>query len=190
MTLNDVKALVHADFNVKPESQHFFHNQRALVSVDQTLEQLGIHDGDMLGLAIQDPRRQTRHGTRNMEGDTPQNRQSLYAMDPERLRLHIVGDPRVMAEVQRQNPDLAGAANNKERFHEMYRQMQEQAARAEAEKQEQLRLLNEDPFNVEAQRKIEEMIQKERIEENIHKALQENPECKLIRPARTIGFWS
>jgi len=37
-------------------------------------------------------------------------------------------------------------------------------------------LLNADPFNMEAQRKIEEMIQQEQIQANIQKALEDNPE--------------
>lgn len=85
----------------------------------------------------------------------------------------------MMAEVRRQDPELAEAANNRDRFHTVWNQRQRQIAQAEAEKNAQLALLNADPFNAEAQRKIEEMIQHERIQENIQKALEENPECKL-----------
>ena len=84
----------------------------------------------------------------------------------------------MMAEVRRQDPELADAANSRDRFHAIWNQRQSQAAQAEAEKNAQLALLNADPFNAEAQRKIEEMIQHERIQENIQKALEENPECE------------
>ena len=85
----------------------------------------------------------------------------------------------MMAEVRRQDPELAEAANNRDRFHAVWDERQRQIAQAETEKNAQLDLLNADPFNAEAQRKIEEMIQHERIQENIQKALEENPECRL-----------
>jgi len=45
------------------------------------------------------------------------------------------------------------------------------------DKEEQLALLQEDPFNVEAQQKIEEVIRQERVAENLQKAMEENPEA-------------
>lgn len=46
----------------------------------------------------------------------------------------------------------------------------------EQERMEQMRLLNEDPFNVDAQRKIEEMIREESVQANLQFAYEHNPE--------------
>ena len=86
----------------------------------------------------------------------------------------------MLAEVRRQDPELADAANNREDFHRAWTERQRQAAQAESEKNAQLALLNADPFNVEAQQKIEEMIRQEAIQANVQKALEENPECELF----------
>jgi DNA damage-inducible protein 1 len=185
MTFNDIKALVQDEINVAPGAQHFFFNQRPIVDTSQTLTQVGIGEGDMLGMAVQDPQQGVRRGQPSAQQSSMQQ-QPPSRPDPERMRLHIVGDPRMMAEVRRQDPELADAANSRDRFHAIWNQRQSQAAQAEAEKNAQLALLNADPFNAEAQRKIEEMIQHERIQENIQKALEENPECEC-RARRSRG---
>jgi DNA damage-inducible protein 1 len=41
---------------------------------------------------------------------------------------------------------------------------------------EQMRLLNEDPFNIDAQRKIEEMIRQQSVQDNLQHAYEHNPE--------------
>jgi DNA damage-inducible protein 1 len=43
------------------------------------------------------------------------------------------------------------------------------------ERENQIRLLNEDPFNAEAQKKIEEIIRLEKIQENLQYAYENNP---------------
>jgi DNA damage-inducible protein 1 len=180
MTFNDIKALVQDEINVPPASQHFFFNQQPIVDTNQTLTQVGIGEGDMLGMAVEDPEEGVRRGQRSaQQSSSQQGPLRTERPDPERMRLHIVGDPRMMAEVRERDPELAEAANDRDRFHTLWNQRQRQGAQAEAEKNAQLALLNADPFNAEAQRKIEEMIQHERIQENIQKALEETPECEL-----------
>jgi DNA damage-inducible protein 1 len=179
MTFNDIKALVHGDTKIAPSSQHFYYNNRVVTDNSQTLEQLNIHEGDMLGMAVQDPsefaRRRTQQETASQPSARPAQRQR-DAPDPERLRLHIVGDPRMLDEVRRQDPELAAAANNPQQFHSLWNQKQRSLAQAQAEKEAELALLNADPFNLEAQSKIEEMIRQERVAENVQKALEDNPE--------------
>lgn len=180
MTLHDLKAIVHGDTNIPPASQHFYYNNKVITDSSQTLEQMDIHEGDMLGMAVQDPVQLARR--RRQEEDSPGRPTARPAQrqregaDPERLRLHLMGDPRVLGQVQRDDPKLADAAENKEQFHALWNQRQRDKAQVQAEKEAELALHNADPFNLEVQAKIEEMIRLERVSENVQKALEDNPE--------------
>lgn len=180
MTFNDIKALVHGDTNIPPASQHFSYNNRVITDNSQTLEQLNIHEGDMLGMAVQDSsdiaRRRTQQDASSQQAARPPHPQRNEGRDVERLRLHIVGDPQMLEEVRREDPELANVANNKDQFHAHWDRKQRQLAQIQAAKEAELALLNADPFNLEAQAKIEEMIRQERVAENVQKALEDNPE--------------
>ena len=58
--------------------------------------------------------------------------------------------------------------------------MKRQEQEAERERQNQIALLNDDPFNVEAQKKIEELIRQDRVIENLQHAYEHNPEGELV----------
>lgn len=179
MTLNDIKALVEGEIRVPITSQHFFHNNQPLLDNSKTLTELNITEGDMLGLAVQSSEAaQRRRQRQDSSGAQGQHQPPRHGPDPERFRLHLVGDPRMMDEVRRQDPELAAAASDPDRFHSVWDDRQRQLAIAQEQKERQLELLNADPFNVEAQVKIEEMIRQERVQENVQKALEENPECE------------
>jgi DNA damage-inducible protein 1 len=187
MTFNDIKALIQGEINVAPQLQHFFYNQRPVTNTSQTLTEAGLRDGDLLGMAVRDPNvaRRLRIRQGQDEVPSPSSQRQREGPDTERMRLHIVGDPRMMAQVRNQDPELADAAHNRDNFHAVWNQRQTQLAQARAEKEEQLAMLNADPFNAEAQARIAEMIQQEGIQENIQKALEDNPECK---PAASVSL--
>ncbi|KAI7247631.1 hypothetical protein KC335_g18807, partial [Hortaea werneckii] len=91
-------------------------------------------------------------------------------------RLSILGNPAAMAQVREQRPALAEAINDSNRFREVWMEMIREDQDRERERMEQMRLLNEDPFNVEAQAKIEEMIRQEQVQNNLQFAYEHNPE--------------
>jgi DNA damage-inducible protein 1 len=72
---------------------------------------------------------------------------------------------------------MANAAqSNPARFAELLRQTQERQHSAELQRQREISLLNADPFDVEAQRKIEEAIRQQAVIENMEHALEYSPE--------------
>ncbi|CBX90775.1 similar to DNA damage-inducible v-SNARE binding protein Ddi1 [Plenodomus lingam JN3] len=96
--------------------------------------------------------------------------------DPEGVRQHILMNPSSQNDLRTRDPELGAALNDPVRWRETFAMRQRQADEAERERQNQIALLNEDPFNVEAQRKIEDLIRQDRVVENLQKAYDENPE--------------
>lgn len=103
--------------------------------------------------------------------------------DPEMMRLRMLGDPRMLAEIRNSNPELAGVVQDPRRFGEVWDQVQRQQEETELQKQREIAALNEDPFNLEAQAKIEEIIRHEAVMENLQNALEHNPEGQSASPS-------
>ncbi|KAI9574408.1 aspartyl protease-domain-containing protein [Boletus coccyginus] len=82
------------------------------------------------------------------------------SQDAEMMRLQILGNPDLLRQVQETQPELAHAA-----------------VMAELERQRAIEALNADPFDIEAQRRIEEVIRQQAIMENMEHALEYSPEA-------------
>ncbi|KAI9795124.1 MAG: DNA damage-inducible protein 1 [Peltula sp. TS41687] len=113
-------------------------------------------------------------------GPGPRPEDGAGRPDPEMIRLQILGNPSARAELQRRNPELADALNDSDRFRELYNGLQSQQAEEERRRQQEIAMLNDDPFNPEAQAKIEELIRREAVMENLQNALEFHPEGEVI----------
>lgn len=118
------------------------------------------------------------------------------AHDSEMMRLQILGDPNLMRQLQevlslkfkwrcyqelayglQTQPEIATAAqSNPTRFAELLRQTQDRQRQADAAQQREIQTLNADPYDVEAQRRIEEAIRQQAVMENMEHALEYSPE--------------
>ncbi|KAI9857063.1 MAG: DNA damage-inducible protein 1 [Vezdaea acicularis] len=79
-------------------------------------------------------------------------------------------------EVQNQNPELASAIENPERFRAIFRELQRHQNEAERARELEIARLNDNPFDLEAQAKIAEIIRNERVMENLQYAMEHNSE--------------
>ncbi|KAL9077082.1 MAG: hypothetical protein Q9157_003478 [Trypethelium eluteriae] len=94
----------------------------------------------------------------------------------ETLRLRLLSDSGGQARLREQNPDLIATLYDRDRFRETFYQMLREDDERARERAEQARLLEEDPFNTDAQIEIEKRIQQNNVMENLRHALEENPE--------------
>lgn len=70
----------------------------------------------------------------------------------------------------------AAAQSNPARFAELLRHTRERQYGAEMAQQREIERLNADPYDVEAQRKIEEAIRQQAVMENMEHAIEYSPE--------------
>lgn len=83
-----------------------------------------------------------------------------------------------------QRPELAPVIDSPERFAQVLRQMQEQERDDQMRRRQQIQDLNADPFDIDAQMRIAEMIREERVQENLQNAIEHNPEGEF--PVRFV----
>ncbi|RGP69341.1 DNA damage-inducible 1 [Fusarium longipes] len=174
MTLATLRESIQAESTIPPTSQHIYHNGRLISDDTQTMEQLQIADGEMLALHVRDMRGST--GVPEQARRPQPRRRAGNEQDPELIRLQILGQPALRQQLQSQHPELASAVDDPTRFAQIFHDSQNREQRERQERQREIERLNDDPFNIENQRKIEEMIRQERVMENLQNAMEHNPE--------------
>ncbi|KAJ2907397.1 putative dna damage-inducible protein 1 protein [Zalerion maritima] len=180
MTLGVLRESIQAETQIPKTSQHIYHNGRLVTDDAKTMEQLRIGDGEMLAMHVRH-----MHGsavpTASQPVATPPPRQQQQPQgrgddEAETLRLRILGDPSMRAQMESEMPQIAAALNDPQRFAQLLHDASDRDRRERAERQRQIAMLNEDPFDPEAQARIEEIIRQERVMENLQSAVEHNPE--------------
>lgn len=176
-TVGETKELIKSETKHTNHSPQFFLNGQVLSNDEKTLEDAGIKDGEMLAMLI------SRSGTgpagqrqQQQQQQRRRRQQDTDDVDIETARLNLLGNPQALSSIQEQQPDLAAAINDPIRFRDAWQSAINEERNREKERQDQMALLNEDPLNIDAQRKIEEIIRNDRVTENLQAALDYNPE--------------
>lgn len=180
LTLGDLKGIIEIENASCPASaQQLFLNGMPLNNDSQTLDQAGVRDNDMMAVLIRQrgnvpPPARPRQTNQSGAGPVP-------PIDPEDVRQQLLPDRNAIEQLRRQRPDLAAAINDPAQWRATFSAMQRDEEQARREQERQIQLLNEDPFNIEAQMKIEEIIRQDRVIENLHHAYEKNPEGEHLK---------
>ncbi|GAB7354280.1 hypothetical protein MBLNU459_g4805t1 [Dothideomycetes sp. NU459] len=186
----DLKNTVNAGTGFPVDKLIFYLNGQPVVGDNKTLAEAGIKDGEMLAMLVREdhpPRRQPQQQSQHQQSHPPPQQQRparagparpsmMTAEDIETLRLTILGNADHTRQIQQSDPAMAAALNDATRWRELYYSKAQDEEDRERQRMDQMRVLNEDPFNAEAQRKIEEMIRQDRVMENLEYAYEHNPE--------------
>lgn len=180
-TVSTLKESVQAESQIPKTSQHLYHNGQLLNDDSKTMEQLQIGDGEMLALHVRDMVGSTGlpAGQRQAQPARQQSSQrggGGQGPDPETLRLQLLGNPEMRQNAISQRPEIADVIDHPERFAQFLRQIQEQEREDQLKRRQQIADLNADPFDIDAQMRIAEMIREERVQENLQNAIEHNPE--------------
>lgn len=175
-SVENVKALLEVETTVPIQQQQILFNGNE-VSNSQKLSALGVKDDDLLMMTVSG----AGAGAAASSGST--NDLSFNtdgsAMNPAAFQQHFRRDSNLMGQLFQNDPELAQTilGNDLNKIQEILRLRHRQRSQLQRQKEEELALLYADPFDVEAQKKIEAAIRQKGIDDNWEAALEHNPEA-------------
>lgn len=170
--VENVKALLEVETGISLQMQQLLHHEKEIAN-SARLSAVGIVENDLIVMT----------STSSSSGSATSRDLALNAdgsaINPEALQQHLRNDSTVISQLLEMNPPLAQAilGGDVETFQNLLREQHIQKLELQRRQQEELALLNADPFDADSQRKIEEAIRQKNIDENWEAALEHNPEA-------------
>ena len=156
ITVADLKALIVSELpelQSNPAQQYIYYNGRLLSNALRTLEQLNMKEDDAVvfhapaasvasSASSSQPQRQAQRPSpqqprqqqqQQVQQQQPQQRQHdrKVEYDAESVRMHVLANPDLLAQIQRDNPELYDARNDPIQFDREFNRLQEDRARSE-----------------------------------------------------------
>ncbi|KAF3649052.1 putative BTB/POZ domain-containing protein-like [Capsicum annuum] len=172
-SVENLKALLEVEKTQVPlQQQQLLYNGREMRNSDK-LSALGIGDGDLVMMVS------NAASLSSAPANDLSFKQDGSAANPSAFQQHLRNDSNLMAQLFQNDPELAQAVlgNDLNRLQELLRLRHQHKSVLRRRQEEEMALLYADPFDVEAQKKIEEAIRQKGIEENWEAALEHNPEA-------------
>ncbi|TPX40576.1 hypothetical protein SeMB42_g04236 [Synchytrium endobioticum] len=160
-----LKALAEAEFGVPAARLSIMHNGVEITDGNKTIAELHVVNDDILFVK--------RIPGVNAPGDAGE-----AAVDPaESLRLQLLEDRQSLTQLANGNPQLAHAAlNNPEEFRRLIAVIEQQKREYQHRAAADVAAVDEDPYSLEAQRRIEDAIRQRNVDANMEAAMEHNPE--------------
>lgn len=170
-SVENLKALLEVETRVSLQQQQLLYNGKEMNNAEK-LSSLGVNDGDLV-MMVSKASTSSSSSSATL-GFNPDG----SAVNPTAFQQQIRNDSNVMAQLFQNDPELAQAVlgNDLNRLQDLLRSRHRQRAELQRRQDEEMALLYADPFDVEAQKKIEAAIRQKGIDENWAAALEYNPE--------------
>lgn len=169
-SVENLKALLEVETQVPLQQQLLHFNGKEMNNAEK-LSAIGVHDGDLVMMVPSSNNRTSQDQMRlNPDGS---------AVNPQALQQHFRGDSQLMAQLLQNDPSLAQAilGDDINALQNILRSHHQQRLQLKRKQEEELALMYADPFDVEAQKKIEAAIRQKGIDENWEAAIEHNPEA-------------
>ncbi|KAJ2484460.1 DNA damage-inducible protein 1 [Coemansia sp. RSA 2320] len=180
MGFGDLCALLELECNIPVSNQILTHDGKELCGAEQSLRDIGLKSDDMVyisdktllpsmanvdSLAQQAPALPQRAGSNQLSPQLEAHRQQ------------VLSNPQLMRTLSQAHPEIVRAAqNNPAEFGRLLTQLQADQQREQQAREREMEQLNANPFDIESQRRIEELIRQDNIMRNMETAMELNPE--------------
>ncbi|XP_025798790.1 DNA damage-inducible protein 1 isoform X1 [Panicum hallii] len=168
-SVENLKALLEVETRVPLRQQQLHFNGKEMQNSEK-LSTIGVQDGDLVMMLPSNERASQDVVKLNPDGTAP---------NPQAFQQHVRGDSQLMAQLLQNDPQLAQAilGDDINELQNILRSRHQQRMELKRKQEEELALLYADPFDVEAQKKIEAAIRQKGIDENWEAAIEHNPEA-------------
>ncbi|KAI7734428.1 hypothetical protein M8C21_004077 [Ambrosia artemisiifolia] len=168
-SVENLKALLEIESRIPLLQQQLLHNGKEMKN-SETLSSLGVVDGDLVMMVSNTASTVSSNEVLNPDGS---------AVNPAAFQQQIRNNPDLMAQLLQSDPELAQIiiGNDLNKLQDLLRRRHNQRSELRRQQEEEMALLYADPFDVEAQKKIEAAIRQKGIDENWAAALEHNPEA-------------
>ncbi|GER32472.1 DNA damage-inducible protein 1 [Striga asiatica] len=172
-SVENLKALLEVETQVPLQQQQLLYNGKEIRNSEK-LSAVGVADGDLVMMVPKNSSSSSRGGGHDLSFNPDGS-----AVNPSAFQKHLRGDTNLMTQLFQSDPELAQVVlgNDLNRLQDFLRARNRQRSELMRKQEEEMALLYADPFDVEAQRKIEAAIRQKGIDENWAAALEHNPEA-------------